>query len=388
MKHLLAAVALVLCTASLIGQSNNRTTAYFELKNFKEDPSNVSALITAKEAIDKATAHEKTIGDEKTWRYAGDIYFALATAQDSSLNELQEGALSQAVESYNKCLSLENKRTPVDEVKSKIIFCANFAANRAIELYNTEDYSDASEDFEFSAVTRQAVNGEFDTLAIYNAGLCAEKAENYDRAISLYRQCLEVNYQGGRMYFDVAKILEMQGQEEEALELLNEGINKFPEDQLLLTSAINIYLKLDKVDEALANLSLAIEREPTNPSYYFARGTLNEKKGDLEAAAEDYLGAIRVDSMHYEANYNMGAMYVNRAGEISEEMNALPFNAQKEYEAKDNERKELYAKAIPYLEAAYRIQPEDEVVISTLMQLYGKVGNNDGYQKMKDALGQ
>ena len=386
MKHLLAAVAFIVCTATVIGQPNNRTSAYFSYQDYTADISNVSALIEAKENIDKAIVHEKTAQDEKTWRYCGDIYFALASSQDTALASYAEGALTMAVDSYNNCLKFQTKKTPVDEVKQKLIFCANFAANRAIEGYNANNFSPASKDFEYSATIRKDVDGTFDTLAIYNAGLCAEKAEEYDRAISLYRQCLEVNYQGGRMYFDVAKILEMQGQEEEALELLNEGINKFPEDQLLLTSAINIYLKLDKVDEALANLSLAIEREPNNPSYYFARGTLNEKKGDLEAAANDYLGAIGVDSNHYEANYNMGAMYVNRAGEISEEMNALPFNAQKEYDAKDQERKELYAKAIPYLESAYRIQPDDQVVISTLMQLYGKVGNNDGYQKMKEQL--
>jgi tetratricopeptide (TPR) repeat protein len=170
---------------------------------------------------------------------------------------------------------------------------------------------------------------------------------------------------------------------DEALSTLNEGILKYPEDNTLLVSSINIYLQLDRVDDALASLSAAIDQEPTNASYYYARGTLYDKNADIEKAIADYEKAIELKPDYFEAYYNIGAIYVNQSGEIQEKMNELPFSAQKEYDALKAERDEKYKMAIPPLEKALEIQPDDAVAGQTLMQLYGKVGNNDGYNELK-----
>ena len=47
---------------------------------------------------------------------------------------------------------------------------------------------------------------------------------------------------------------------------------------------VDLYMKLNKNEEALKYLDMAIQQDPTNVTYYFAKGALLEKFGDEEKA--------------------------------------------------------------------------------------------------------
>jgi predicted Zn-dependent protease len=53
------------------------------------------------------------------------------------------------------------------------------------------------------------------------------------------------------------------------------------------------------------------------------------------------------------------------------------------YDALKEELYGLYRKAVPYLETSYANEPEDKLVQQTLMQLYGKLGETEKYNKLK-----
>ncbi len=77
-------------------QPNMRTTAFNHLRYGKLDK--------AKEAIDKAIEHPKTINDERTWFFYGNIYLAIHLSDEAAYKELDANALDKAYNAYKKKL--------------------------------------------------------------------------------------------------------------------------------------------------------------------------------------------------------------------------------------------------------------------------------------------
>lgn len=375
------ALAMVTLASAAWAQPNKVLSAMNYLK--------YNDLQKAKDAIDQASAHEKTAAAAKTHYYKGKVYLAIAQSDDPAFDDVKESASTTAAEAFRYALDAsDNKRLDLNEIKVLYSNTIPIIFQNGVDKYNMKSYGPASEYFERAAQIT-AYFDKVDTLAYYNAGLSAELAENYPRAIGLYTQVKEMGYNGARMYLDLMRVYKLAGQDDEAFNILKEGREKYPDDQALLTEETNYYLKSpEKLDEALANLNQAIEKDPKNASFYFARGTLQDKKGDPDAAAADYKMASELDPEMSDAFYNLGAIYVNQSGVVQEEMNGLDFSEQKKYDELKAKRDGLFAEAVAPLERAHQLDPENKVVMQTLMKLYSALGKSEQYQEMRSKLGQ
>lgn len=383
MKKFVIGAAILSFSLTIQAQSNKVISAYNYLKN--------NSFIKAKEAIDLAAQHPKTQNAPKTHFYRGRVYYSLATSPDEKHKDFKgKESLLVAAESFHKAKTLEGKkRFNERDLMAQYNQVAAAIFQVGVEAYNAKDYPTASSMFEKSANIKEKDFGTIDTLAFYNTALAADLGKDPDRAITFYTKCKDLGYKPSRMYYNISKQYLNKSENDKAIEILNEGLQKFPGEQALLTTAINIYLQADKVDDALAYLGQAIENEPGNASYYFARGTLFDKKADIDNAAKDYLQAIEIKPDHFDANYNLGALYVNESGKVQETINNLPRNAtDKEYNDLVAKRDGYFTKAVPYLEKAHNINQEDKVVMQTLMQLYVKTKQNEKYKEMKSKMGQ
>jgi tetratricopeptide (TPR) repeat protein len=171
----------------------------------------------------------------------------------------------------------------------------------------------------------------------------------------------------------LADINKTTGDTTAAIDILLEGRKQFPDDFNLIIDAANIYLATDQSEEALDVLNLAIERDKTNSTLYFAAGTIYDKTGMLDEAADMYIQAIEIDPEYFDANYNLGALYYNRAAEIITKAGDLPLNAVDEYDKMLAEGNDMMKKALPYLEKADAIQPADAITLETLKQIYTRL---------------
>ena len=111
---------------------------------------------------------------------------------------------------------------------------------------------------------------------------------------------------------------------------------------------IQIYMDLDKTDEALENLEKAIAQDPTKPRYYFAQGALYEKLGNEQKAIDTYKKTMEVDPTFFNAYYNLGALYYNKGVQQVEVANAVPANEKEKYDAEVAKADEWFAKALPF----------------------------------------
>jgi tetratricopeptide (TPR) repeat protein len=367
----------LLFTVNLFAQKAKVVSTYNYLK--------YNELDKAKEAIDLAAEHPDTKEMAKTWFYRGQVYYMLAISQEESFKALHPDPISVAYESLKKAYTYDTKKIDINELDQAYAGLIAPLFGSGVKAYNEKKYDNAVAVFEKCI----DINNNFkriDTLSYYNAGLAAERAGNTDVAASYYRKCIELNYGGGKIFANLADVYKTAGNEAEALKVLKEGRTKYPNEQELITSEINLYLKNENYQEALGNLDLAIKNDPSNPTFYFARGSIYDQQKDLVNAEADYKKAIELKPEFFDANYNLGALFFNDGAEIYNQANDLPLKEAKKATELRAKAENKFKLALPYLEKAHELNPQDKSTMLSLKQLYVRTNQTEKYNSINEKL--
>lgn len=337
---------------------------------------------------------EKTIGWPRAWEVRGEIYQAIFQSENEQVKKLVNDPLAEALKSYQKALELDDKDRFTNSVKIKLTLLTNDLTNQAVQAFNSENYDQALNSFErileiqdMNIIKKDNPNA-VDTVIIFNTGLAAYNAEKYDKAIKYYKEAAKHGYSGARTYNLIANSYQLKKDTLGALEVLQEGFEKYPEDNGLLTTMIQIYLDLDKTEDAMKYLEVAIEKDPKNSTFHFAQGTLFEKLGQQEKAVQAYQNAIEADENYFDAYYNLGALYYNKGVKQIEVANAVPANENEKYEAELKKADKWFEEALPYMEKCYQLKPDHRMTLESLKNLYYRLKMMDKYNEVLEALGQ
>jgi tetratricopeptide (TPR) repeat protein len=391
MKKVMILMILVSFTFIGCGQKGLVTKS----QNLKDTGKMDEALENINQAIDPANEKaDKTIGWPRTWEVRGEVYQAIYQSDNAEVKKLAEDPLTEALKSYKKALELDDKGRFENSVKVKLTLLTNDLTNQAVESFNNENYSKALQSFE-QILEIQEVEiikmdnpDAIDTVIIFNAGLAAYNAEQYDKAIEYYREAAKHGYNEARTYSLISNAYQLKKDTLGALEALKEGFEKYPDDNTVLTSMIQIYLDLDKTEDAMKYLDMAIERDPENATFHFAQGTLHEKLANSEEAIESYENAIEADDEFFNAYYNLGALYYNEGVQQIEVANAVPTSNNTQYEIELKKADDWFQKALPYMEKCHELKPDDNLTMESLKNLYYRLKDMESYNKMLEKLGQ
>jgi len=398
MKKFAILFLMALVPALTFAQNNNRTSAIMTFNDAAKKlqaGNEEGALKDLKEAagyIDKAKKHEKTMNDPKTMFYVGEIHTTLAGLQmKMGDTEASMASAEKGVEGYKRCLAIKNKNDYADKVTNKMKFVGNTALNSGVNLFNEKKYKEAYEMFT-GARDAMAVIGITDTLAMYNMALSSERGEQYERAAKHYEECAAIGYRGASMYSFISYAYQKAEQPEKALAAIKTGREMYPDDNNLIISELNNFLREGKFEEAKDNLLLAIEKTPDNPVLYFSLGSVydnlrskkevdTEKQDMFDKAKAAYIKAISLDAEYFDANYNLGALYFNYGVEKN---NNLPLDMpKKEYDKAKSDIDLIFKEAIPYLEKANELKPDDVNTLNSLAQLYARTNQTEKYNDAK-----
>jgi tetratricopeptide (TPR) repeat protein len=205
--------------------------------------------------IEQAILVEKSKTKDKTWRYRGEIY--LNISRDSSLDIEYPNALRLAMESYLKAQEFDIKERYVDEIRIGLAQVQLAANSSGITHYNDTSFDLAAE----VARTFDIV----DTMAIYNAALCYEKADLMELAIERYKECAEIEYQVPNVFLFISTLYRSAENDEEALKVLQEARISYPREQSLIIEELNIYLtnkdfeRADLIRERLEDIGIVFK---------------------------------------------------------------------------------------------------------------------------------
>lgn len=356
-----------------------------------------------------------------------------------------DAALAAGTHKKKKIKDIRDYHTA--EVKSAVTDLAEGFRLAALAAYEAEDYKGAREGFvnTYQAYQNPLI-GRKDTVLLYNAGVLGMKEENYPASITIFEELLNMNYTGVQtvyeatsktngektqfatekemkqqikfgvvenpnvydtpnvqteLYKNIGDIYVVLGEQEKdseakaanfdkAIETYKAGRVKFPDNQALLLSLGNVYLKDGKQEEFVGAMKEAVQSDPTNETLYFNIGVINADLGMKEESLAAYDKAIELKPDYTDAYINAAVLILNREKEIVEEINNLPIKMRRADRTKlanlNKERDEVYNNAIGYLEGAYVNDETNVGLLQTMKEIYYKLGRDDDFLRVKKEL--
>lgn len=348
-------------------------------------------LDNAKKAIDAALANEKSNTWPKTYIVAAKVYTELYK------NGKDDKGIMKAYDFYQKAIELDMKGDAkgkkVGKHKKDILFALTFftqdLTNAAIEAFNKEDFATSFKAFDAVLKLNDAIaklegmspeDAGVDTTIIYNAALAAYNAKDWKDAEEYFKKTIDIGYGGGDAVLLLNQVYANIGDSAKMGENLQKGFELYPEDERILTSLIQYYLSSKQNDAALEYLNKAIEKDPENASYYYARGVLYENI-DKEKAIENYKKAIEIDPKMFNALFNIGVIYYNKG--VEEQNKANEMSDYKEFQKEKKKAESYWNIALPYMEKALELEPNNRDVLESLKGLYYRFDRMDKYNEMK-----
>jgi tetratricopeptide (TPR) repeat protein len=379
-------------TTNLFAQFSKVESVKMEL----EDPNIAEKdLRECKANIDAAKENPKTANDPKMWYYRGLTYYSIYASADAALKSENPTSIDIATESFFESKKTDAKAKYTENADFYLLYCAMGLYNNAINSFNAKEYKKAVEIYKkILQITpldqkgdlKRNSGGEVTEEKITQLMYYAAQAEgNYTDAKTYINKLISLNFRDPRIYADMATILLMEKDTAAALSYVEKGRAIKEDDKNLINMELDIYLKQGKLQLLLDKLNVAIEGDPENKIYYFARAVSYEGLGNTEKAEADYKKATEVDPDYYDAFYNVGVMYVNKCNPLIEQY-------QKTYKQSDIDTLEAtmdkyYKIAIVNFEKAFEnpmMSTAEKVDLAgTMKRIYKKIANTAKEGEMK-----
>lgn len=371
MNKRIALISFMLAGTFSAFAQNSEVTNAFTLFNIRQ-------VDKAKESIDKATANDKTKNDPKTWAYRSLIYSTLAVDTTKKANlEVNLNSAKIAI-ATGKALDKKNEYKVDFENAGRNL--AQVYANRGIKLFNEKDFKGAEESFKFVSSQLPA-----DTTWMTNTAVAATNAQDYKQAAESYTSLLKIK-QTPRYYQLLAEAQLAQKDSASYLKTVQDARVKYPTDNALITDELNYYLAKGKASLIVDKLKNAIDKDPKNSSLYVVLGSTYEGLKQIDSAEATYKKGIALDPKNFPANFNLGAIYYNKAALILSKANALPRSQVTKYNLEVAKFKKTFESATPYLEAALAIHPDDVSALTSLKEIYVRLNKTDKALEMQKRL--
>lgn len=361
-------------------------------------------------------------------KYQAQAYSILANAS-SNLSQFDE-----AIEAYNKVISIEEasgKKKYTEDANAKLTKMTGDLVNAAVE-------DNAKEDFRAGAnkLYKAYQLSPKDTIYLYYAASSAVNGgpDNFDLAIQYYEKLKDLNYDGAEKKFtavnvatgetetmdlatrdlyvkagthsdpkdevtpskkaeivkNIALIYQEQGKNDQALAAYDDAISENPDDVNLILNKANLYYKMDDKDSFKEYMARASAMAPDNPDLLYNIGVINMEQGNLEEARNAYNKALEIDPSYINARLNLSTSYVNEGNSLIDEMNTLGTSRadNQRFDELKAQKEELFKKGAVILEEALKTNPDNAGVLAQLKNIYGALGDNENFMRIKKLIGE
>ncbi len=377
-KIFLLLIAIISCNVLL---------AQKKVVSAAESALNKGDLKKAWDTLQYALQNDETKDLPTTWFLKGQILQAIARSTDENIKKLVDNPAKDAYESYVKAIALDEKKRIGRKVDLQLNDLYVAAVVNGSQAFEEKKYDRALELFELALKIEEnpIFKNIIDTSMMYNCGLAAMNAKNYDKAIEYFGKAAQYGYNGGVTYSLLRQAYFDKGDTTNGVRVMQEAFEKYPNDINVIVDLVNYYIITNQVQDALTYLDKAKEKDPNNPTFYFAEGTLYEKLNDNEKAEAAYRKAIEIDPNNFNAYYNLGVMYYNKAVKVFDAATNEKDDAK--YQKLLQEGNEILKQCIPYLEEAHRIDPKEETCAKTLKGLYFRLQMKDKLDALNAEMG-
>ncbi len=407
-------VSLLFCGAgfAVMAQKAKVSSAEDNLKSEKFDQ--------AKADIDAALQNDKTKDDAKTWYVKGKIYEALATKHKSAADALV------AYEAFKKTLEI-NPKLPeaLLELNSRMYNIYATIGNAGYGNLNEQKWDSSFTYFKKAFEVADFYNGKNlggtiprDTAMVFYSGYAAQQAGKKDEAFDLLKQAAKLRYKNEpALYVVLAQQYEERGDNAHWLATIDTAKAYFPADKRFNDMEMLYYSKTGKTNELISMMEKKVQENPKDFALlldYAIRldnvGNPRDEKGAdlpkpanfdelMNKAEAAYKKALELKADDATANFQLGALYFNRAVAFNKELNAMDSKQLGTPKAKELQGKVegLMNQSLPFFERADqgfsaqgKLDPSDkrtfESCLYALQKIYAIKNQNDKVEAVKKKL--
>ena len=403
MRKIVILLAMLAVALSGFAQKKNVSRA----ENALYDPTE-SSLKSAKADIEAAMKDPSTANSAKTYYIAGQVYYKFYEEEEKKRlvgktadQDIKDEFLVKAIDAFAKAAQLDElpdekgKVSPkyTKELRKNLETYHKYLIKEGYDNYQRDNFAKAVELWtKFVEVPSYPImkplglekDTTYNEMKFYSVD-AANRAGMKPVAIRYMEELKQAGYKELNMYQWLYEEYKIAEDTVKFLATLQEGLKKFPTDMFLMGNMINYYIYSKKIDEAISYLDAAISAEPQNAQYYAVKGNLmlNSKK-DYDKAINLFSKAAELDASNSLAQAGLGLVYVTRAEEINEKASSIRDN--KKYEEETQRAKTEWGKAIPYLEKARELKPDDIDNLRVLRAVYLRLSRGDDYDRIDAAV--
>ena len=355
----------------------------------------------------------------------GKTYADLAKKGDNS-------AYAEAVASFEKVLKIEEesgKSKYTVDTKQQMTAITSDLVNSAVADNGAKKFKEAAEKLYMSYKLSPT-----DTTYLYYAASSAVNGGHYEEALTYYSELQEVGYDGSGVIYkatnvvsgesedmdkvqrdlmvksgtykdpvdektpskkaeivkNTALIYTQLGQDDKALEAYKAARVNDPKDVNLILNQANLYFKLGDKEKFKELMAEAVEVAPENPDLHYNIGVINMEQGNIAEARAAYQRTLEVDPGYTNAQLNLSTTYVNEGNGLIDEMNTLG-NSRADiarYDELKQQKDDLFKEGAGVLEEALKTNPDNQSLLTQLKNIYGAMGDNENFMKIKKLLGE
>jgi tetratricopeptide (TPR) repeat protein len=345
----------------------------------------------AKDALQKEVA--KNPASDEGWYLLGTLYG-------------EDGNYDKMVEAYDKSVSASPKFAQQVIDSKKYYWATSF--NKGVRFFNQavrSEKPDSAKIFFDNAIDmfKSTIIIEPDSISGYsNLAMVYVSAKHLDEAVVPLEKIIKIGKSPeaystlGQIYVDKGTSLKDEYKKtkvvddslksveylNKAIQILEEGKAKFPDNSEILLRVSNAYIIAGKMDVAMNAFKEGVTKEPKNQYYRYNYGVVLLNLKQYENAIEQFKEAVSIDPEYASAIYNLAVSYVKWGAAIRE-------IADKKAETADEPLiKEKFKAALPYLEKYLTLKPKEPTLWELLGQVYANLGMqdkaNDAFKKAEE----
>ena len=365
--------------------------------------------------------------------FAPQFYFleAQMNIESAKKNVKVLPSLQAATAAFAKVRQLEGgKGKYSNQLQNLANEAINIAVTQAQDNYKNQKLKNAA--IAFEQVYRLSPR---DTVFLYNAAAVSVESKDYDNAIKLYKELKDLGYDGAETLYiatnkqtkkdetfpdknqrdlmvkagthenakeekmpskradivkNIAFIYVEQQKTDEAIKAFEDAKKAYPKDANIILAEANVYLQLDNKDKFKQLMQEAAQLDPNNPDLHYNIGVINMQQGNVLESRKAFEQALKLKPSYADAALNISTTYINEGNSLIEQMNSLG-NSKADiakFESLRDQKDGLFKKGAEILENFIKTNGNNNNILEQLKNIYGALGDNANFQRVKKLLGQ
>lgn len=306
--------------------------------------------------------------------------------------EIAPNAYDAVREAYIKAYELDEKSAA--KIKVALDALINYYSQTGAASIDAPNYNIAIDSYIKAAQLQEhPVYSKVDPQYYFFAGelaafLGAEDIKNFALGEKYLNKAKELGYmdENGNFYYFLFHCY--YGQKDidkanliKAKETLLEGIGKFPKNERVLDGLMQLYTSEEGVGDPNDIVSLidkALAESPDNPDLWFGRGRVFFKLKNYDECIASFEKINELKPNDYSANFYLGYFHIAKGDSLNKAFNSKEFSSSEEYNAEMKKVSAAYMKAVPYLEKALELQPDNADCAQYLKELCFRLRDEEG----------